>query len=813
MAKKLWIYLFVVTFLLPRAATASPRGHVRHTSRAARRMAPQTQSNVGALPGQSQTLMPDGRILLLGGEGANGPANTLALQDPANGSVTTLAVTLLHARAWHSATLLPDGTILIVGGLGSDGSTVREEELFDPATPRFQSLHLNGVISRAYHTATLLTDGRVLIAGGVGSAGERLQKLELWDYRSGFGTSVSVDLLTRRSKHTATLLADGTVLVWGGVDGTGSPLNYGEVFDPVTQRVWIQTTPISPSADGRPPSITQSIPQDGDTEVPVDAFIALRFSRPLKVQTVNISTVVLSSSQGTVAAKVVPAEGGMLAFVSPEEVLAPGTPYTLSLKGLTDNPGQALPDSQILFTTAGTANDNGTGNGVVGTSAGTGSGAGAGDPQNSPWHNLPPLQAKPGVTALAGQVLGLDGNPIAEVTLQMEGGSSTRTDGTGRFLLTGLSARHCVIWIDGATANTSKKSYGVFEVGMDIIAGQTNVLNYTIWMPLLDMEHAVTIPSPTQSEVVVTTPALPGLELHIPPQTTILDRNGNVVTQVSITPVPVKQPPFPLPKDVLVPLYFTIQPGGAYIQVANANGPQGARLYYPNTYHYPAGAVFNFYNYDADNKGWYVYGQGRVRTDRGQVVPNPGVAIYEFTGAMVSNPSNAPPNGPTPGNNPQRGDPLDLQTGLFVYKKTDLALADVIPVVLTRTYRPNDYISRAFGIGTNHNYDMFMVGNNNGGPFPEGYTFQDLILPDGGRIHFTRTSPCTGANGYCDFSDAVYTATSTTTDFYGATIRWNSCGFSGAAWCLKKKDGTTYGFLDSDNSTVPQAAAPVGVGD
>src|SRR5437762_13221262 len=86
MAKKLWIYLFVVTFLLPRAATASPRGHVRHTSRAARRMAPQTQSNVGALPGQSQTLMPDGRILLLGGEGANGPANTLALQDPANRS-------------------------------------------------------------------------------------------------------------------------------------------------------------------------------------------------------------------------------------------------------------------------------------------------------------------------------------------------------------------------------------------------------------------------------------------------------------------------------------------------------------------------------------------------------------------------------------------------------------------------------------------------------------------------------------------------------------------------------------------------------
>ena len=130
---------------------------------------------------------PSGRILLLGGEGANGPDNRVTHQDPASGSVTTLAVTLLHARAWHSATLLPDGTIVILGGLGTDGSTVKEAELFDPATLRFQNLHLNGVTSRAYHTATLLTDGRVLIAGGVGSGSETLRKLELWDYRSGLG--------------------------------------------------------------------------------------------------------------------------------------------------------------------------------------------------------------------------------------------------------------------------------------------------------------------------------------------------------------------------------------------------------------------------------------------------------------------------------------------------------------------------------------------------------------------------------------------------------------------------------------------------
>ncbi len=809
MLKKLGVSVFVAACFIPVGQAGSPRGHIPNIARSVHRMRPQNQSPAGTLPGQSKTLMPDGRILLLGGEGPNGPSNMVALQDAVSGSITTLPATLLHSRAWHSATLLPDGTILILGGQGANGAVVKEGELFDPSTLKFQSLTLNGVVSRIYHTATLLTDGHVLIAGGAGSGGETLRKLELWDYRSRTGTPAPIDLLTPRSKHTATLLPDGTVLVWGGKDGTGSTLSYGEIFDPVSQGVWMQAVPINPPAGSDTPSIATSIPENGDNEVAVDSIIALRFSKPLKVETVNTSTVVLSSSEGAVAAKVIPAEAGMLAFVSPQGVLAAGTAYTLSLEGLTDDTGQPLPDSQILFTTAGT-NDS---SGVVATGGGTSSGVESGDPLNSPFRNLPPLQAKPGVTALAGQVLGLDGDPIAQITLEMEGGGSTRTDRTGRFLLTGINAGHIVMWIDGTSANTPKKSYGIFEVGVDIVGGQTNVLNYTVWMPLLDMAHAVTIPSPTQTEVVVTTPALPGLELHIPPQTTILDRKGNVVTQVSITPVPVKQPPFPLPKDVLVPLYFTIQPGGAYIQVANASGPQGAQLYYPNTYHYPSGAVFNFYNYDADNKGWYVYGQGRVSAGRSQVIPNAGVAIYEFTGAMVSNPSNAPPNGPTPGNNPKRGDPLDLQTGLFVYSKTDLALSDTTPLVLTRTYRPNDYISRAFGIGTNHNYDMFMVGPNDGGPFPAGYTYQDVILADGGRIHFTRTSPCVGSNGFCDFSDAVLTATSTTTGFYGATIRWNSCGFSGASWCLKKKDGTVYGFPDSTNSTVPQAAAPLGMRD
>jgi hypothetical protein len=172
---------------------------------------------------------------------------------------------------------------------------------------------------------------------------------------------------------------------------------------------------------------------------------------------------------------------------------------------------------------------------------------------------MPPLQAGPGVTALAGQVLKLDGTPLKHVTL-MIGDRKAVSDGTGRFLLTDLPAGHSRMMILGSTANTSTRSYGIYEVGVDIKANVTTVLRYTIWMTPLDTAHAVKIPSPTATETVITTPLLPGLELRIPANTVITDYYGKPVTEISITPVPLDRPPFPLPK-VQVPIYFTIQPG------------------------------------------------------------------------------------------------------------------------------------------------------------------------------------------------------------------------------------------------------------
>ena len=757
--------------------------------------------------GQSETLMPDGNMLLIGGETNESVSSGALLVDGNTGVAIPLNATLRIPRAWHTATLLPDGSVLVIGGMGANGKALNQAELFDPVTQAFQIMPPMGLDARAYHTATLLITGDVLIAGGLNPDGETLGTLELWNFATKSASVLPQRLLTPRSRQNAFAMADGSVLLWGGINRIGMQLNDGERLDPISESVAIVTSFSDPAREPQPPELAASIPLNNSTDVPTDSALGVRFSKPIAVTTATTSTVTLGTGGKSVPASITPAEGGMLLFVIPAEALQPNTEYAVSMSGISDKSGQPLPDAQISFTTNGSNDNPGSGQGEVPLPS-PGSQEPP-DPLNSPWRKLPALKAKPGVTALSGQVLSLNGEPLRKISIEVDS-SSVKTDKTGRFLLKGITAGHHSMWVDGSTASTRETTYGLFEIGVDITDKTTNVLSYTIWMPVLDMAHAMTIPSPTTSDTIVTTPLIAGLELHIPANSTITDRNGKTVTTVSITPIPVNQPPFPLPTGVLVPTYFTIQPGGAYIAVNNGGkGPQGGQLFYPNTYRYPPNTPYNFYDYDPDSKGWYVYGQGQVNAVGNQVIPNPGTYFYEFSGAMVSNPVSAPPKGPKAGN-PARGEPVDLQTGLFIYSQTDLELSDVIPLALTRIYRPDDLISRAFGIGATHPYDMYIVGDDST-EFPEGYTYVDLILPDGGRIHFVRTDTCGGS--ICSIGNLPYLSSSTPGPFYGATLAPSRTTNFNAWWVMTMRDGMQLYFPDSEGQTVPQRAALVGAQD
>ena len=733
--------------------------------------------------GQTSTLLPNGSLLLVGGHGANGPRDSAVVQNPRTGERFELRSKLNNARAWHSATMLPDGGILIIGGIGNNGRTIRTAEVFGSQTQAFTLLpQSKQPSSRAYHTSTLLLDGNVVIVGGVAPDGTPA-KTQLWNSRTGITTTLSSGPIVDRQKHQATLLPDGTVLLQGGFDALGSAQDSSEIFNPATGTFsWAGNA--SEPIDTRPPFLSLALPADGEANVPVDTSVGLLFSRSLRADTVNFETIKLSGPEGAVNSTVVPAENGRLVFITPAKSLDYAVNYSVLLAGPIDHTNQSLTATAITFTTTEDPNREQTPESEVpspDTETWTPNeknlkGNWRSDFPETHWQKLAPLQAPPGVTALAGQVLTLDGKPLRNVTLQISGSSAqTQTDNTGRFLLQAITSGHQVLKIDGRSASTPAKTYGIFRVGVDIMGGQTDVLGYTIWMPKLDMQHAVTIASPTTSDVSQTTPSIPGLELQLPAGTVIRGVDGETVTQISITPIPVDRPPFPLPSGINVPVFFTIQPGGAQII------PPRARVIYPNYTNEAPGSRIDFWNYDPADKGWYIYGRGTVTADGKRVMPDPGVVIYEFSGIMINTGDSPPAEGPC--GDCEDGDPVDLGTGLFVYRKTDLLLPDVLPVALTRTYRPRDFASRAFGIGATHPYDMFLWS-------AEQYKEADLILPDGKRVHFDRVS--SGSS----YVDAVFWCKQPG-PFYMAEIRWNT-SFTDPnkieIWRLTRTDGIVFVF-------------------
>src|SRR4029453_14850479 len=88
------------------------------------------EAAAGIALGQSATLLPDGRWLMLGGLGANGPMGNATIWDSRDGSMVELSARLPRPRAWHTPTLLADGTVLVLGGLGAHGGLVGAAERF-----------------------------------------------------------------------------------------------------------------------------------------------------------------------------------------------------------------------------------------------------------------------------------------------------------------------------------------------------------------------------------------------------------------------------------------------------------------------------------------------------------------------------------------------------------------------------------------------------------------------------------------------------------------------------------------------------------
>jgi hypothetical protein len=190
------------------------------------------------MPRTSHTasVLPSGKVLVVGGFAGTGYRATAELFDPEGVGAFTATGSMATARAGHTASILPLGKVLITGGeVSPNGVTYTyfaSAEIFDPAADGgVGAFAATGsmLAARVYHTSSVLPSGKVLVAGGYNAPGPALTSTELFDATANGGVggfAAAAPMLTGRSGHTASLLASAKVLLAGGATADA------ELFDP-----------------------------------------------------------------------------------------------------------------------------------------------------------------------------------------------------------------------------------------------------------------------------------------------------------------------------------------------------------------------------------------------------------------------------------------------------------------------------------------------------------------------------------------------------------------------------------------------------
>lgn len=760
-------------------AAGSASSHIGAATSSLQAIATPHAQQVQPLPGAERAVrLPAETQLVLSADGA-----TLSLRDTAQQRVLR-SYALSQPRINASLTLLPSGRVLLWGGADAQGRPQRGGLWFNPPLQTIEPADDLTLAPRVGHSATVLSDGRVLFAGGRPA----LQPAQVWDERDNRALALSDATVIDRTLQTAHLQADGQVRLSGGVDAHNRSSLNDLVFDADSGKLTPQARTPYPRAEPAA-GLAASLPAQGADDVMPDVRLSVRFTQRMRMPDLVPAHVTLFGPGGSIPVRVAPVEDGRLVFVQPAQTLFPDSKYTLMIDGARSVTGKPVPLIAIDFKTAAfDAQGRRIRHQAVATTVSTdalrvtagreaarsrcpqtgahytpcrahgqlkdGIWSPGQDNTDSRWRIYGPsleMEKNPRIARIAsifdltvvrGRIVRVDQKPVANVEVSI-GKEAARTDANGWFTLFDVPAGYRELYVDGSTAKRGEEEYGQFVVGVQVKGGQLNELPYLMHLPRISQRDKVRIPSPLQRDLVIGHPDIPGLELHIPKGTVIHDRKGRLVTELAIVPTPVNRAPFPVMENH--PMAFTVEPGAAQVRGLTPAASNGIRVYYPNYDGYSVGTEANFWIYDP-REGWRVYGKGTVSADGRHIVPERGVALHQTMGGMYSVPGT---NGPTePGLAPDNsgacgcsgdaataGDPIDLKTGEFTHAETDIAITDVVPITVTRNYRPHDLKRREFGVGTSWNW-----GYTLNRPDTNTYDIIDLVLPNGSSIRFNRIS-------------------------------------------------------------------------
>jgi len=166
--------------------------------------------------GHTTTLLPDGRVVVLGGSLTTGGGSSSGAGEIFNGTHWTL----LSGPSFQAirTALLPDGKMLVVQSGGA------HPYLFDPIGLTFRETLGDSTGNYSSFTLTLMKNGKVLIVGSLTS-----DVIEVYDPQT--ETFTAVDALPARiNGHTASLLPDGKVMIAGGRASSSPSLSRSQVY-------------------------------------------------------------------------------------------------------------------------------------------------------------------------------------------------------------------------------------------------------------------------------------------------------------------------------------------------------------------------------------------------------------------------------------------------------------------------------------------------------------------------------------------------------------------------------------------------------